>query len=219
MPRRARIVIPGMPHHVTQRGNYQQVVFDNDTDFRTYCYLMKKYQEKYVVDILAYCLMNNHVHFIVVPYEFHSLAILFNTVHMCYAQYKNQIKDRKGHLWQGRFYSCVMDQEHLFRAMRYVEQNPVRAKLVKHSWEYLWSSAKQHVGLERNPIIPTTREFCEDIHDWQSYLEQTDNEVVLRLRNNTKKGITVGSDKFITRLERKLGIPLRELKSGRPGKK
>ena len=146
MPRRARIVIPDHPHHVTQRGNNRQIVFFDEEDHRRYCYWINKYAQEYHVEILAYCLMKNHVHFIAVPKDQDGMARLFNTAHMRYAQYLNEKRSTCGHLWQGRFYSCVMDDEHLYYAIRYVEQNPVRAHMVQYPWDYSWSSARWHVG-------------------------------------------------------------------------
>jgi putative transposase len=106
MPRQARIVIPKIPHHVTQRGNYRQGVFEEEGDYNLYCTWMGQYADTYGLDILAYCLMSNHVHFIVVPREAESLARVFNTLHMRYAQYINRRSGARGHLWQGRFYSA-----------------------------------------------------------------------------------------------------------------
>ena len=104
MPRQARIVIPGIAHHVTQRGNYQSAIFEQDQDYRKYSYWIKEYASEYQVKILAYCLMTNHVHFILIPKTEDGLARLFNTVHMRYAQYINIRRKACGHLWQGRFY-------------------------------------------------------------------------------------------------------------------
>ena len=153
MPRSARIVIPDIPHHITQRGNYQQEVFDNNDNYKQYCEWINEYAQKNSVDILAYCLMGNHVHFIVIPKKENSLAKLFNTTHMRYSQYLNKERGMKGHLWQGRFYSCLLDDAHLYRAIRYVENNPVRAKMVKNAWDYEYSSAKDHTDMRNKPLI------------------------------------------------------------------
>jgi len=118
MPRQSRIVIPNVPHHITQRGNYRQNVFEEDSDYEQYCSWLKEYTEEYDLDILAYCLMSNHVHFIVVPCNEDSLARAFNTIHMRYSQYMNRKHNVGGHLWQGRFFSCFMDDEHVYRAIK-----------------------------------------------------------------------------------------------------
>ena len=131
MPRLARVVAIGMPHHVTQRGNYRQKVFEKKEDFKKYLFLIKKYSEKYELGIIGYCLMSNHVHFIVIPDNKKSMSKTFNMAHMMYSQYVNNKRKEYGHLWQGRYYSSILNEEHMIEAMRYVERNPVRAKMVK----------------------------------------------------------------------------------------
>ena len=145
MPRIARVVIPNIPHHVTQRGNFGQNVFEDDTDRSVYLKWLHEYGQRYGTKFWAYCLMTNHVHYIVVPEYKNSLAMTFNQTHMRYSQYVNRKHNRCGHLWQGRFYSCLLDEDHLYAAMRYVERNPVRAGLKQQSEKYKWSSAASHV--------------------------------------------------------------------------
>jgi putative transposase len=144
MPRQARVVAPGLPHHVTQRGNYRQEVFANDGDYLSYAALINEYCKKYSVDVLAYCLMSNHVHFVVIPAAADSLAKTFRIVHTRHAKWLNKKRDVKGHLWQGRFFSSVLDEAYLYAAVRYVETNPVRAGRVASAWQYRWSSAHAH---------------------------------------------------------------------------
>jgi putative transposase len=221
MPRKARIVLPNLAHHVTQRGNYQQNIFEKDDDFRIYLYLIKEYALKYRIKIHAFCLMSNHVHFILTPKNEKGLAELFKIAHMRFSQYKNLEKRKVGHLWQGRFYSCVLSQAHLFRAVRYVEMNPVRANMVRKPWDYNWSSARQHLKLEKSPIIETDFHECLinaglGYKNWREYLLEGDVEMLNEIRNKTQKGLVIGETDFIIKLERKLGIILRELKAGRP---
>jgi len=146
MPRRARVVFEGVVHHITQRGNYRQNVFEDDSDKRKYVEFIREYSEKYGMKIYAYCLMSNHVHFIAAPVKEDSLAMTFKYSNMRYSSYFNKKNRRSGHLWQGRFYSCPLQFEHALEALRYVERNPVRAKMVELPWEYEWSSAREHVG-------------------------------------------------------------------------
>jgi len=147
MPRRARVVFEGVVHHITQRGNYRQNVFEDDSDKRKYVEFIREYSEKYGMKIYAYCLMSNHVHFIAAPVKEDSLAMTFKYANMRYSSYFNRKNRRSGHLWQGRFYSCPLQFEHALEALRYVERNPVRARMVELPWEYEWSSAREHVGL------------------------------------------------------------------------
>jgi len=219
MPRRKRIVIPGLPHHVTQRGNYRQTIFREIEDFKMYCYWINKYTASYGLDILAYCLMNNHVHFIIVPRKPNSLALTFNTVHMQYAQYFNKKWDRKGHLWQGRFFSCIIqDDAYLYRVVRYVEQNPVRAGIVKQAWDYDWSSARWHTGSNQHPAIHLKTAPMACPKDWKKYLQEEDPSTHEEIRTRTHRGLVVGEQGFIASLERRLGISLKYLSQGRPRK-
>ena len=134
MPRLARIVIPGAAHHVVQRGNNRQDVFFVDDDRRAYLALPAEYSRRYDVRVLGWCLMSNHVHLIVRPGKADSLAKGIGRTHFRYAQYINRLHGRSGHLWEGRFHTCALDEEHFRTAMRYVEQNPVRARIKRRPW-------------------------------------------------------------------------------------
>ena len=216
MPRQARIVIPDMPHHITQRGNYGQDIFDNDSNYKQYCQWINEYARNNSVSILAYCLMNNHVHFIAIPNEETSLAKLFNKTHARYSQYLNRQRNLKGHLWQGRFYSCILDDAHLYRAIRYVENNPVRAKIVKKAWEYKWSSAPDHTGEREKPLIML--KTTQDRGDWKEYLQEDDSQLAEEVRIKTNRGLVVGTDEFVKKIEKRLERSLQCLSQGRPRK-
>jgi len=218
MPRQARIVIPDIAHHVTQRGNYRQRIFDNNTNYREYCEWINEYTQENRVDVLAYCLMPNHVHFIVVPKKEKSLSKLFNNTHMRYSQYLNKQRGVKGHLWQGRFYSSILDDAHLYRAIRYVENNPVRAKIVKKAWEYKWSSAPDHTGERTKPIIKLKPIKDIVIDNWKKYLQEEDPDMEKDIRLKTDRGLVVGTETFIKKLEKRLNRSLRCLNQGRPRK-
>ncbi len=172
MPRIARAVAVGFPHHITQRGNYRQRVFESDADYLQYLEWLQFYSKKYTVKIWAYCLMSNHVHFIAVPNEEDSLAKTFNTLHMRYSQYVHMRKECRGHLWQGRFFSCVLDERHLYSGVRYVENNPVRAHMVKRAEQYRWSSARAHVKMEMDDVLSDNCYLVDTIEDWSSYLRE-----------------------------------------------
>ena len=130
MPRDARVVCAGDPYHVTQRGNYRQDIFDEEEDREKYMEFFMMYREKFNVKLYAWCLMSNHVHFVVEPSTETGLANLFRFAHMRYSQYFNKKKGASGHLFQGRFHSSPLDKEHLYEALRYVELNPLRAGLI-----------------------------------------------------------------------------------------
>ena len=217
MPRIARTVVAGCPHHITQRGNYKQKTFSCRADYEKYLHWLSEYCKKYKLIILAFCLMRNHVHFISIPQELDSLSKTFNTCHMRYSQYYNKKNRNIGHLWQGRFYSCALDEGHLYEAIRYVENNPVRAKIVKRAEEWEWSSAKFHLNKEKGILELGKIEEYVDIANWGQYLtEKEDKGIIDKLKANTSTGRPSGSDSFVIKLEKALGRRLRPLPEGRP---
>lgn len=222
MPRIARVVAVGLPHHITQRGNYQQDVFLSEDDRKQYLIWVREYSIKYNLFILAYCLMQNHVHFIAIPNQSDSLARTFNSAHMRYSQYFNNKLRRRGHLWQGRFYSCVLDESHLMLAARYIERNPVRAGLVERPWQWPWSSAITHTNEKVNGYIEL-KDFLEIIDvscsSWKKYIDSAEEKNFLqRIRKYTFAGRPLGTTEFIERLEAKFGRRLCALPIGRPKK-
>lgn len=219
MPRIARAVAVGFPHHITQRGNYRQRVFENDDDYLQYLEWLQIYSKKYALNIWAYCLMNNYVHFIAVPMEDNSLAKTFNTLHMRYSQHINSRQENRGHLWQGRFFSCALDERHLYAAVRYVENNPVRAHLVKKAENYRWSSAYAHANGKIDKVLADNCYMVEKIKDWSAYIrEEEDTVLVEDIRQNTKTGRPCGDDRFVMKMEKLLGRKLTALPKGRPRK-
>ena len=222
MPRIARIVGVGLPHHVTQRGNYQQQVFGDDKDREKYLLWIKEYSLKYGLSILAYCLMNNHVHFIAVPLAIDSLAKTFNTAHMRYSQYFNRKRNTKGHLWQGRFYSCIMDESHCMAAARYIERNPVRAKLVRHPSEWKWSSALAHISgnLAHDFKLGDLFQLIGiPSETWGGYIDsKEDSEMIRQIRKHTLTGRPLGATEFLEQLGKTFDRKLNALPRGRPKK-
>ena len=222
MPRIARVIVVDQPHHITQRGNYGQDVFLDDSDREKYLSFLNEYRKKYKLSILAYCLMTNHIHFIVIPHTEEALSKVFNTTHMRYSQYFNKKVKEKGHLWQGRFYSCALDNVHLMEAVRYVERNPVRARMVKQPYQWKWSSALEHVGKQSEDVLGVGQ-FLNyagiDESEWLNYLaEREDEKVIVDLKKSTLTGRPLGEESFIAELEKKTGRRLRALPWGRPKK-
>ena len=218
MPRLARVVARNYPHHVTQRGNYRQPVFLEKGDYNTYLEWLKLYCEKYSLAIWAYCLMQNHVHFVCVPRKDDSMARTFNLLHMRYAQYVNRRQNISGHLWQGRFYSSILDERHVYAAVRYVENNPVRIQMVPHAEEYRWSSARAHVESAPDGIISSC--YLEDeITSWKKYLRERENPALVEtIKKNMLTGRPCGDVGFVKKLERRFGRRLQALPHGRPRK-
>jgi len=219
MPRVARIVIPGCPHHVTQRGNNRQEVFFVDDDRRAYLEILREQSERFGLAVSGYCLMTNHVHLIATPAGPESLARAVGRTHWLYTQYVNRLHGRSGHLWQNRFYSCALDEDHFWKAMAYVERNPVRARLVRRPWRWAWSSAAAHCGEAENTGL-LDLEAWKDLlagADWRDVLaERLEEADVAALRRATGWGRPLGSDRFLAKLERALGRRLRPLPVGRP---
>lgn len=214
MPKFPRLVAPGYPHHVTQRGIRKQQTFFDDSDYRAYIELIKELKVTAGVDIWAYCLMPNHVHLIAIPAAKRGLARLFGTAHHRYAMRVNAIHDWHGHLWQERFYSVVMDETHTLAAMRYVEMNPVRAGLCERPDEWMWSSVHGNLG-ERNDEMLDESEIRKIISDWKRFLaEDEKSDLIDSLRAQTNTGRPSGDDQFIDVLERKTG---RRIRPGTPG--
>jgi putative transposase len=172
VPRIARVVAVGAPHHVTQRGNNRQQVFYSDSRRRSYLALLAEQAARHELRVLGYRLMPNHVHVVVVPERVDSMAKGFGRTHNIYSRYLNSVRRRSGHLWQNRFFSAPLGREHLGRALRYVDMNPVRAQLVESASDYPWSSARAHApgrdpwGLLDHDLW---REICP-LRDWEGVL-------------------------------------------------
>jgi putative transposase len=216
MPRRPRSVAVDYPHHITQRGNYRQAIFSDAEDYAQYLKWLARYTRQYGLEIWAYCLMPNHVHFVGVPRAGDALARTFNTVHMQYAQYYNQKSETKGHLWQGRFFSCVLDERHTYAAVRYVELNPVRSKMVASPEEYPWSSARSHITRTPDPVLSGCF-LTETVTDWRRYLgEENDPEAQKRVIQATQSGHPCGEENFVKKMETTIGRRLAPLPVGRP---
>ena len=148
MPRTARVIEVGCPHHVTQRGNNRQTIFFDDQDRNVYLDLLCKYSQECMCLIHAFCLMENHIHLLVSPQGHSSLSKMMQKMNMTFAQYFNQKYNRSGHLWQSRFYSALIDSHaYLWSACKYIERNPVRANLIFDPLQYEWSSVKINAGL------------------------------------------------------------------------
>lgn len=226
MPRVARIVVPGVAHHVTQRGNNRQDVFFTDDDRRFYLKTLREQSQRFGLTVRGWCLMSNHVHLVVVPVEHDSLAGAVGRTHWLYTQYVNRLHGRGGHLWQNRFFSCPLDVEHEEAAIRYAERNPTRARLVRLPWKYRWSSAATHSGLAARSADETG--LLEDPAawrrrypgaSWSKILQSPEDQAMLtQLRRRTFNGRPLGTDRFIARLESLLNRRLRDPKMGRPRK-
>jgi putative transposase len=214
-------VAVGLAHHITQRGNNRQDVFLIDDDRRVYLELLREQADKYGLEVEGYCLMSNHVHLVATPHEEKLLAKAVGRTHFCYSQYINRFHKRSGHLWQGRFYSCPLDERHFWLAMKYVELNPVRARLCRKPWLYAWSSAAAHVEEKSRSDLLRLNEWFDHMsgEQWRRELiERMDDADLSSLRLRTQTGRPLGSDGFMSKMEVLLGRCLRPLPVGRPPK-
>ncbi len=219
MSRLARCSLLGYPHQVTQRGNYDQPVFDEPSDYTRYLEWLAECCGRYAVDIWAYCLLKNHVHFVCVPRGEEALSRAFNTLHMKYAQYFHKKKGVTGHLWRGRFQSCMLDDRSVFEEIRFIENNPVRLGLVNKAEDYIWSSAKSHVFGVPDPVIRDGDLFGGRPSDWRGYLSSDKDEAVLRqVRQNLRTGRPAGAPAFVRSLELQTGHRMAAMPRGRPRK-
>ena len=222
MPRIARSVFAEIPHHIIQRGNRGEDVFFKNGDRYEYLKKLKEYAKKHNVKILAYCLMSNHIHLIAIPKNKEGLQRVLKPVHMRYAQFINRQHLWSGHLWQGRFFSSPLDEAYLWFCVRYIERNPVRAKIVEKAEDYPWSSASAHCGLKKDNLLSTNTHYWKifnDIQDWSAWLKEEDeDENLIITRRNIQKNLPCGSDNFIEKLEKISGNLLKFRPVGRPKK-
>jgi putative transposase len=211
MPRRRRIVVPGMPHHITQRGNRRMNVFVDAEDRRVFLRMLRENSKRYSLHNYSYCLMTNHVHLISIPEQVSSLSYTMRDVLGAYASYFNQRHGLSGRLWQGRFYSAVLDETHFWAASRYVERNPVRAGMAELAEAYEWSSAAAHCGLKADGLIIPLPVIPGFIGDWRIWINREDDpHDIKKIRNTTKTGFPCGSSEFVKRLETILQVDLRQ---------
>jgi len=218
MARIARIVLPGYPHHITQRGVRSMEIFHCDADRKEYLGLLCQQGRRFGLTFIAYCLMSNHVHLLAVPQEADSLARGIGEAHRLYTRAINFRQGVRGYLFQGRFYSCPLDERHLMAALRYVLRNPVRAGMVERAWEYRWSSAAFQVRLRQaDPLVEDMEPFGLEL-DWREMLHRDPEEIAM-LREKVRTGRPCGDAEFLARAERLTRRILHPLPPGRPRKK
>jgi REP-associated tyrosine transposase len=218
MPRIARAIAPGLPHHVVQRGNNKDQVFFDWEDRRRYLALLKKYAEKCNAPVLAYCLMSNHVHLLIRPTSEASLCKMMQGLSLCYTQHINRKYGRTGRLWESRYHSCIVEQErYLWAVARYIEQNPVRARMTERAEEYLYSSARVHVTGKRDLVLGEELFSPEERRDYVNLLSETVTpEVTEGMRYYTRRGTPFGDEDFVKRMETELERRLVRRPRGRP---
>jgi putative transposase len=215
MARLPRLVVPGYPHHVTQRGNRRSCVFFEEGDYALYIDLLSEAALNAKTEIWCYCLMPNHIHLIAVPANQDGLRETFADAHRRYTGYINARLRTTGHLWQGRFGSVVMDEAHLYHAVRYVSLNPVRAKLVPQAQNWRWSSVAAHLSGQDDklvkvaPVLDRYGDFADLLND-----SSGDESGFKCLRQSETTGRPLGGDAWVERLEIMTGKTLKPQKRG-----
>ncbi|MBI4685008.1 MAG: transposase [Nitrospirae bacterium] len=221
MPRIARAVAVGFPHHVIQRGNNREKVFFDNEDRNKYLELIKRYSDKWDSPILVYCLMSNHIHLLTRPKSEESLYKMMQAVTLCFTQYINRKYQRTGRLWESRYHSCIVDKDrYLWAVSRYVEQNPVRARIVKTAEDFPYSSANAHINGVKDDIL--REELFEETQrkDYRALIRSGISEKELNsIRYHTRTGKPLGSEEFIKKMEKKLERRFVLKSPGRPRKK
>lgn len=223
MARLPRLSVAGVPQHVVQRGNNRQVSFFNDEGYGVYLDKLKEYSRKYGVDVHSYVLMTNHVHLLVTPDESQGVSRLMQALGRYYVRYVNQIHKRTGTLWEGRYKSTLIDSECYFLAVsRYIEFNPVRAKMVNHPAEYTWSSYQMNgLGRAIELITPHATYQALGISDkrrqeaYRALFEQPLPDCTVKeIREATSKAWVLGDEHFKQQIERQTGRRAAPLRRG-----
>jgi len=218
MPRIARVVAANCPHHITQRGNNRADVFWDDEDRKRYLHILQSYCTKHKLSIWAYCLMPNHVHVLAVPDTAASLALCVGRTNLLYTQHVNRKYNRSGRLWQNRFFSTIVDSDrYVWAVARYIEQNPVKALLVKRAEDYVWSSCRATISGRSDGIV-MSNQWLDGYgrRAYRKFLKQSDNETEGLIRRATSTGRPLGDNAFIKKLERAVSRKLLPGKPGRP---
>jgi putative transposase len=227
MPRRARLTLPNVPMHVIQRGNNRQACFFADEDYRFYLEWLKEYAAKSKCRIHAYVLMTNHVHLLVSSDSGNGIGALMKALGQRYVQYVNRTYGRSGSLWEGRFRSCLTQEEsYLLGCQRYIELNPVRAGMVAHPAEYPWSSYRAHAQGEASSLITPhalyvalgSDQTAREAAYRELFRHELESGLVDAIRTATNGNFALGNARFGDEISRALGQRAVRGKPGRPRK-
>ena len=225
MPRKPRLEVVGLPHHLVQRGVNRQTVFFDHNSYLTYLNLLQKYADLHQVHIHCWCLMTNHVHLLATPLQTGSLSRMMQNLNRAYVQITNMRFHRTGHLWAGRFKASLIEHEqYLFTCMRYIELNPVRAGIVKHPNDYLWSSWHANTGRRSSRLITAHtcyKELGKSESDRFNFyrdlvLNTAEPEEEQKLRQATRQNASLGNEKFTQQITELVGRDIAAKPKGRP---
>ena len=227
MPRRARVAIAKVPWHIIQRGNNRSACFFSEEDYLLYLRLLKQQSLKHGCAIHAYCLMTNHVHLLLTPEEASGPSLMMKNLGQCFVQYINRTYERSGTLWEGRFKSCLaQDENYAMHCCRYIELNPVRANMVRYPGDYPWSSFRHNAGGLENDLITPHRSYMSlggnALHRRRAYRSMVESglseELVRSIRSATNGNFVLGDERFSREIEVSLNRRVLPGRSGRPSK-
>ncbi|MBO3273850.1 transposase [Pseudomonas schmalbachii] len=225
MPRMGRVLLPNYPHHIVQRGHNRQVVFVERDDYERYLLDLRELKDAFGVKVYAYCLMTNHVHLLLAPGDsLAGLSQLMKALAARMTRYRNRLEGRSGTLWESRFKSSVVQSDtYLLACSRYIELNPVRARLVARAADYPWSSYAQRLGsepswLDGDPCFDALGDTDDERRSrYCAYLGQSvdDGELSL-IREALQRGQLTGNSRFVAEVESLIGLRIERRGPGRP---
>jgi putative transposase len=220
MPRIARIIGVGYPHHIVQRGNNREKVFLDQGDYQRYFSFLAKYSEEKEAAVLAYCLMPNHVHLLVRPSEEEALPKMMQGITLCYSKYFNEENGRTGRLWECRYHSTVIDGDsYLWTVSKYIENNPVRAGMVRRPEDYPYSSAKAHILGRKDHLLKEPLFDKSELKEYRKFIRsEEDKKIIEEIKKQTRSGKPLGDREFLNSLAEKFGHSLSFRPRGRPRK-
>ncbi len=227
MPRRSRLVVPKIPLHIIQRGNNRQACFFSDDDYLFYLECLQEYSQKTNCMIHGYVLMTNHVHLLLTPRDSESVGQLMKRLGQRYVQYVNRTYQRSGTLWEGRYRSCIAQEDnYLLQCLRYIELNPVRAEMVLHPADYRWSSYRTNAEGERNKLITPhfmyeklgLTDTARQVNYRELFRYSLEPSMVDEIRKATNGNFVLGNDRFKEEISKVLGKRVQPGKAGRPVK-
>ncbi|MCL4790473.1 MAG: transposase [Gammaproteobacteria bacterium] len=226
MGRPPRLLLPGFPHHIVQRGHNRNAVFVEAGDYAYYLANLQEWKQRYEVEVHAWCLMTNHVHLVLTPRQQQKgISALMRRLAGRQSRYVNRLERRLGTLWCGRFHSSVIDTDaYLLACLRYVELNPVRAGMVDHPADYAWSSHRERMGLAPAALLdadPVTVLLGESIERRrQAYAQYlgtaADKAEVELIRSSVQRNQLTGSGGFVSEIEQRTGLRIENRGRGRP---
>jgi len=225
MSRQPRVSPVDVPQHIIQRGNNRHVCFASEKDFKAYANWLKEYSVKFAVEIHAWVFMTNHIHLLCTPRTEHSISQMMQGLGRQYVRYFNFSYKRTGTLWEGRYKSSLVQEEgYLLHLYRYIELNPVRAKMVTEPADYFWSShqinalGKVSDLCTEHPIyLALGNDKAERLRRYRGlFKEYLTSDLLAEIRDNTNSGLVIGNDKFKREIEALTGRRMSKGKRGRP---